>query len=229
VHSTQRSFLVLATCFLQAALSAQEVKVTRDLGTWWSASVETSLAPRWKFQAEHQLRTYGNALELDDAIVDAGVKHKVSKQVRLSGALRFTHNARRRLDSENKYRYNVDAHWIQPVGERVSLRYRLRHEQEYTNLFELLGQTLDVESKFRHRVKAFYEAGETHRPYASVEVHRLTKAFRAPSFSQLRMHLGDTWNAGNKQWDVSIGYTRELQVSHPLNFVFLFIRCNFEL
>ena len=151
------------------------------------------------------MRTYGNGRVLDDAIVDVGVKHKVSKQVKLSGALRFTHNARRRLDSENKYRYNVDAHWTQPVGDRVSLRYRLRHEQEYTNLLEVLGQTLDVESKFRHRVKAFYEAGETHRPYVSVELHRLTKAFRTPSFSQMRMHLGDNWKAGNKQWLNVIG------------------------
>lgn len=228
IASPQWGFLV---CLLIVHLTgvSQEVVVTRDAGMWLGVKVEKRIANGWKINLGHQLRAYENGFRLDDVLLNFGADYKIDKQFKVAADIRYTYNARRTKDAENEYRYNIDFHWRKELGDHMSIRYRLRHQKEHVNLFENWGDTNEHESKFRHRVKVIHKLEEHHRPYASIEIHRVSRSFREPHFDQIRMHVGHVWRAENHTWDLSLGYTRELQAFYPLNFIFLFVEWNFEL
>ena len=218
-------------CILMANYGgwSQKVVVTRDAGLWLGAKVEKRVAPGWKINLEHQLRLYENGMRLDDALLNVGADYKIDKHFKVAADIRYTYNARRTRDAENEYRYNVDFHWRTNLGEHGSIRYRLRHQVEQANAIEEWGQTNDREIKYRHRVKLICQAMEDRRPYASIEIHRVSRSFREPHFDRLRMHVGHVWLAENHKWDLSLGYTRELHATYPLSFIFLFAQWNLDL
>ena len=221
----------LLACLLIAHLTGwcQEVVVTRDAGMWLGVKVEKRVATGWKINLEHQLRTYENGMGLDDALLNLGANYKIDKQFKVAADIRYTFNARRTKDAVNEYRYNIDFHWRRDLGDHASIRYRLRHQKEQANVFEEWGQTNDHETKFRHRIKFIHQVTKNKHPYASIELHRVSRSFREPHFDQFRMHVGHVWLTENHAWDLSMGYTRELHATYPLNFIFLFAQWNVDL
>ena len=210
-------------------LHAQQIKTTQDLGAWMGATLKYDLTKDLDLSLSQDIRFQESLTELDKYITEVGLSYKINKEFRIGGDLRYYINQKRDETRSQDWRYNLDFKYRIKLIKHLKLRYRLRHQTAYRNLFTAQANKGESESAIRNRVGVFYEGIKHHEFYFTSEIFRAIRHYRKPYFSKLRLVLGDEIKTKYGEFDVSFGYERELNSLYPLHFVFSRIYYTFKL
>lgn len=216
----KKTFVLLISVLISHSLFSQQIRVTQDFGLWSGVNIEKKLTEDFEINLEQQLRFYSNVSEFDDYLIELGGKYKMNKNFKLGSNIRYTYNARRRKDSENNYRYNLDLLYKGDLSKSLSIHYRLRYQHEYVNAFSEDQPTNINSSDLRNRVKIKYDINETHKGCISAELFRIREQFREPYFNRVRFYIGDEIRSKLGEFSVSFGYEQEINHTYPLSFFF---------
>jgi hypothetical protein len=206
---------------------SQEVKTVRDIGIRASVGLQCQLNKKWQSTITGEARFFDNAGKLNRLIADIGVRYKINDQFKLGANVRYAYARKKDYTFTDDIRYNLDFMYRLKLSKKVDLKYRFRFQNNFINLSSYYEE-ITRKSNARNQLELQYERGE-HTLYANVELFREFMIYRRPSFNALRMCVGDQLKTGLGVLDYSLGYRRELNDPHPLNFFFVKIDYTFKL
>jgi long-subunit fatty acid transport protein len=220
---TLTGFLLL---LISNSVWCQEIKKTRDIGLWAGIGANFDLNKKWNAFLNQEVRSFDNGIKLQKSISDIGVTYQINKQFKLGAGLRYSYDRKKDYTFTNDIRYNVDFKFKYKLIKHLSLRYRLRFQHNYINLFTF---TPDIEEKsnLRNRIRLQYTLKQ-HAIYFGVELFREFVVYKKPAFNNLRLDIGDRVKTRFGEFKYGLAYERELNEEHPLNFFFLKLNYTFK-
>jgi len=208
-------------------LSAQEIKKTRDVGLWMGASIEYKFKDDYLLTFSQDLRLFESLREIDKYITDIGLEYKINKNFKLGGNVRYFLNKRSDKTISQDWRYNLDLKFKGKLSTKFKVKYRLRFQSNYKDLPAVIYE--GVKSNLRNKIAINYDVNEYNLVYFSSELFREIVAYRKPYFNKMRLLVGDKVKTKLGEFDVSLGYERELNSQYPLNYFFARIYYTFKL
>ncbi|MFK7756461.1 MAG: DUF2490 domain-containing protein [Flavobacteriales bacterium] len=217
----KKALIIIFSIICSSSLYGQQIEVLRDFGIWTGIDLEKKLSPNLNINLEQQVRFYSDVSELDDYIIDLGGKYRLNSNFKLGLNLRYTYNARRNKTPENNNRYNLDLHYKAKLTKKIQLNYRLRYQQQFTDLFSREKEASGIRSAVRNKLRIRFKLNDTHKLHTSAELFRRMETFREPYFNQLRFYLGDVINTKIGDFDIAFGYEQEINTTFPQSFFFI--------
>jgi hypothetical protein len=206
---------------------AQEIKTVRDIGLWSRIGLDYKVNKDWQFSAAQEVRTNNNASRIQKSITDFDLGYRINKKFDLSGGLRYAYNRERDNSFSHNIRYNLDFKFKTELAKNFDLQYRFRYQSNYENPFTGFSD-FEQTSKARNRIKLEYDK-KKHEPYFGAEIFRSFVYYRKPWFSSLRLTLGDKFDTKFGEFNLGMGYEREINLKFPLNFIFLRMNYSIEI
>ena len=75
----KRYFLIIFFFSFQQVILAQDIKVTQDFGFWLGIDVKKDLSNGFDLSLMQQVRTFKNTSEMDDYLLDLGLRYSINK------------------------------------------------------------------------------------------------------------------------------------------------------
>ena len=227
----QRPIRFLLLALLLAALnhlSAQDVKVVRDLHLWTGAGIEKTWGKDWTLSLNEEIRFKQNISEINNYFTEAGLRYRISKNFALEGGYRFTRDKKSGGTYETLTRYNLDLRYKGRL-DFLTIYYRLRYQKEVEG-FNLLDQTADYEKYVRHRIRIRYNDFQKIKPYVSAELFQLFRPEYYAGLEYIRVLGGFKYEAGKVgSFDFAFGFNRELSSIEPAMIYMFKINYTYEL
>ncbi|MGY5351562.1 DUF2490 domain-containing protein [Wenyingzhuangia sp. IMCC45533] len=208
---------------------SQQVVVTEDFGAWIGANFEKEVLKDFDLSINPQIRLQTNASEVDSYLLNLGGKYKINKHFKLGAAVRYTHNRRRVKAAEDNFRYNLDLGFAGKIIKKLKFSYRLRYQHEYLDFFKDLNANHVNFFEIRNKIRLKYKLNKNNSPYFSSEIFKLNETFKESTFNKIRFYIGDQVNSGFGDFDIALGYEKELNAKNPLTFLFVKLIYNVEL
>jgi hypothetical protein len=216
----KKTLIIIFYLLIPNFIFSQQIKVTRDFGSWAVVNIQKKLSKDFEINLEQQLRFYTNSTKIDDYIIDFGSKYKINKNFKLGANFRYTYNKKRWKETENNYRYNLDLHYKGKVSTKLKLYHRLRYQKNITDVFSVTQTNVNL-SKIRNKLKIGYKINKNNMLYFSGEIFKSIEIFKTPYFNKTRFYLGDVIKTKIGDFNCSFGYEQEVNTDYPLNFLFL--------
>ena len=213
---TKRYYLLTLVFSLVSLLtvSAQEVKVVRDLQLWTGAAVEKSFGKEWTLSLGEEIRFKQNISEINNYFTEAGLRYRISKNFALEGGYRYTRDRKSDNSYETLTRYNLDLRFKGRL-DFIDIYYRLRYQKEVEG-FNLFGQEIGYEKYVRNRIRIIYSDFKKIKPYVSAEVFQLFQLGRLAEFDYIRVQGGVKFDPGNMgTFRFAYGFNREFTRIEP--------------
>lgn len=212
---------------LTFSLYGQEVKTVRDIGVWASVGVQYRFNKNWQGTFTQEIRTFDNAVKLKRLISDIGFRYKINDQFKLGAGLRYSHSRKKDYTFTDDIRYNLDFFYLLKLGKKTDLEYRFRFQNNFINLSSYYNE-FTRKSHARNQIELQHEQHK-HTCYWNAELFREYVIYRRPYFNSLRISHGVKMKTESGIVDYSLGYERELNEAHSLNFFFLKLDYTFKL
>jgi len=198
--------------FLQ--VSAQEMKVVRDLQLWTGAEVEKSFGKDWTISLGEEIRFKQNISEINNYFTEAGLRYGISKNFALEGGYRYTRDRKSDNSYETRTRYNLDLRYKGRL-DFITIYYRLRYQKEVEG-FNLFGQESGYEKYVRNRIRIMYSDFKRISPYVSAEIFQLFRFSRMAEFQYIRVLGGIKYEPGKMgTFGFAYGFNREFTQVEP--------------
>jgi len=208
--------LLLLTILLATLnhLSAQEVKVVRDLQLWTGAGIEKTWGKDWTLSLNEEIRFKQNISEINNYFTEVALRYRINKNFALEGGYRFTRDRKSNGSYENLTRYNVDLRYRGQLNF-LTIYYRLRYQKEVEG-FNLFDQTVDYEKYVRMRIRIRYNDLKKIKPYVSAEIFQLFRPDSYAKFEYIRVLGGLKYEPGKVgSFDFAFGFNREFTDLEP--------------
>lgn len=206
---------------------AQEIKTVRDIGIWTRIGLDYEINKDWQFSASQEIRTFNNAVKIQKYISDFDLGYRINKRFDLSAGLRYAYNREKNNSFSHNIRYNLDFKYKRKLSKDLDLQYRFRYQSNYENPFTGFSD-FEQRAKARNRLKLDYEF-KKHEPSLGAEIFRSFVYYRKPWFSSFRLTLGDEFDTKLGEFNLGMGYERELNVEFPLNYYFFRMNYTIEI
>lgn len=216
----------LVFCWMSFQAWSQEAKTVRDMGIWTNVGVQYGFTKKWQVGFSEEARFFDNASKLSRLISEADMQYKIDKHFKLGGGVRYAYARKKDYTFTNDIRYHLDFNYKLKLGEKFELRYRLRFQNNYIDLFGYYDESRR-KAHVRNRVELQYEH-QKNTFYCNAELFREFAIYRTPYFNALRLNVGDQLKTKLGVMDYSFGYRRQLNDTHPLNFFFLRLGYTFK-
>lgn len=220
-------FIGLSFLFISNPVRSQEIMHTRDIGLWVSVGVNYKFNKKWETTLIQEIRTFDNAIELHKSITDLGLNYRINKQFKLGAGIRYKYGRKKDYTFTNDIRYNVDFGFKNKLTKQLNFYYRFRFQHSYINLFTYIPD-IDEKSNARNRVKLEYSHNK-HAYFIAAELFREYAVYKTPEFNNLRLTIGDKLETKLGDFKYGIGYEKELNKEHSLDFFFLKLNYTFKL
>lgn len=220
-------FIGLSFLFISNSVRSQEIKHIRDIGLWTSVGVNYKFNKKWKTTLIQEIRTFDNAIKLQKSITDLGLNYRINKQFKLGASIRYKYGRKKDYTFTNDIRYNVDFGFKSKLTKQLNFYYRFRFQHSYINLFTYLPD-VDEKSNARNRIKLEYSHNK-HAYFIAAELFREYAVYKTPEFNNLRLTIGDKLETKLGDFKYGIGYEKELNKEHSLDFFFLKLNYTFKL
>jgi len=209
-----RTLIVFLCMASVGQMSAQDVKVVRDLRLWTGAAIEKSLGKAWTLSLAEEVRLKHNVSEISNFFTEAGLNYRITKNFALEGGYRFTRDKKSDGAYESLTRYNLDLRYKGRLNY-ITLYYRLRYQKEVEG-FNLFDNTSDYEKYVRHRIRIRYNDLKKIKPYVSAELFQLFQPDRYPLYEYIRVLGGLKYEPGKMgSFDFAFGFNREFTKFEP--------------
>jgi hypothetical protein len=195
-------------------LTAQDVKVVRDLRLWTGVEIEKSWGKAWTLSLAEEIRFKQNISELNNYFTEAGLRYRINKNFALEGGYRFTRDKKSDGSYENLTRYNLDLRFRGRL-DPILIQYRLRYQKEVEG-FNLVDPAADYEKYVRNRIRIRYNKLAKLKPYVSAELFQLFRPDYNPEVKYIRVIGGIRYEPGKLgTFNFAFGFNREFTELEP--------------
>ncbi len=224
----KRTIVLLLVLFtFSEEIVGQELVKTQDLGLWIGAEITKELKKNYTFSLSQEIRFYESVSELDKSITQIALDYKINKKFKLSGGMRYAFNSKEDKTISQDFRYHGDLVYKIKFNKDFKLKYRLRFQTRYPNLF--LKSRKGSDSDFRHRIALDYELNKKHELGFSAEVWREFELYEKPHFGKVRLLLSDEIDWYNQEITLFGGFEKDIDESTPLTYYIIGLAYKFEL
>ncbi len=142
--TTKKLFLVFLLISTASISFSQD-----DFGIWYSVAAEKKLGKHLELDLDANVRTFDNALKIEETFFDIGLSYKLNKYLSAAFSYRFTEFKEDDDLFHPRHKWFADLKGKLPLGD-FNLSARLRFQQRYKTYFE---DENDKESKDAGRIK----------------------------------------------------------------------------
>ena len=220
------SILLLLFLAFSQELVGQEIVKTQDLGLWLSGEFSKQFKEDYSFSASQEVRLYESITELDKSITQLSIDYKINKKFKISGGIRYAFNAKEDKTISQDFRYHGDFGYKLKFNKDFSMKYRLRFQTRYPNLF--LPTRKGSDSDFRHRHSFDFDLNKKHELGFSAEIWREFELYEKPHFGKIRLLPSDEMEWNKQKINVFGGFEKDIDESTPMTYYIVGIAYKFE-
>lgn len=208
------SLILISAMLSPRLLTAQDVKVVRDLRLWTGVEIEKSFGKDWTLSLAEEIRFKQNISEINNYFTEAGLRYRINKNFALEGGYRFTRDKKSDGSYVTLTRYNLDLRFRGRL-DPILIQYRLRYQKEVEG-FNLVDPVADYEKYVRNRVRIRYNKLAKFKPYVSAELFQLFRPDFNPELHYIRVLGGIRYEPGKVgTFNLAFGFNREFTDLEP--------------
>lgn len=227
MHKIKYLLVITIFTFFVRYSTAQEFKVTSDLGLWTEITLSKEILNDFTLSTNQHLRLNRNFKNLDDWITEIGLEYKIDKNFALGADARYNKNYHYNEPAQNDYRYNFDLNYDGRIATNFKIYYRIRYQKEFYGN-SVFNEYLDYfESTFRHQFKLKFDKNDRSKIYGSAEIFRQTKKAGKATFNKYRVWIGDEITLFSEVLNLAFGYEHQLNNANP--YTYYLVRIKYEI
>ncbi|MGH1335139.1 MAG: DUF2490 domain-containing protein [Aureispira sp.] len=211
-------------------IQAQPIPPQQDAGLWLGVQLRYDVPKGFEVSLEQQLRTRQLVTKIDNYWAAVGVSYRINKNFKLAGHFRYIHEVHRWKGSLNSLRYNLDVQFSIPLPNKWRLSYRARYQQKFIDVLQRQKTVIALQNNtLRHRLKVRWKYNKIYQFYGLVALFVRTNPLTEASLHRFRASIGNKITTEIGQFNVAVGYERNLSPNDTFSFFFLKLIYQIEL